>query len=509
MTFYGTLNGMIITVAFCLVWTGDIYVTASGADTKDIGNENPLSIPLISDKGAPLVAMLDTNTINRKIKVYIRTLMRETIQNAVQEQIQDIFKTSFDENSTINFIRNMTMQGINDILKEQGQVKLLDSNRNEEVNHAQKSFDEDLKVEDIMYELQEKCLPDNQDLSTKELKTDTQNILNNVVLFNEIVQLNEQVIDGIKGILKLKESGGEQLVTRLLKMLTKDVKTSGVCAIKTAKDCSRLPIHISLSGVYSIYPDTSEVKVYCDMNTDGGRWTIIQRRLDGSVNFQRNWKDYENGFGNIDGEYWLGNKHIHSLTSSGKYELRIDLTDMSNTKKYAVYKKFVVGGAASKYKLTVGDYSGDAGDQMTYHNGMKFSSTDQDNDENSGHCVDRHGPWWHESCCYSALNRKLNINLYWRTFRSNAAKTSGDIKQEQKGRGFRKKVTEITDTSRKDNPDHPVHRKSSITRIRIVKNCRKRKRWKSEYHMSLRKFYGTTGNNGQFSTKLTENSVTK
>ena len=128
MTCYRTLNVIVIVVASCLVWSGDIYVTASGAVTKDSG---PLSIPLINDKGAPLVAMLDANTINRKIKVYIRTLMRETIQNAVQEQIKDIFKTSFDENSTINFIRNMTMQGINDILKEQGQVKLLDSIRNE------------------------------------------------------------------------------------------------------------------------------------------------------------------------------------------------------------------------------------------------------------------------------------------------------------------------------------------------------------------------------------------
>ncbi|CAG2192651.1 unnamed protein product [Mytilus edulis] len=346
-------NSMVLVIAYCVYWSGDIYVTASVSDTTDLGNEDPLSIPLINDKGAPLVAMLDTITINRKIKIYIRTLMRETIQNAVQEQIQDIFKTSFDENSTINFIRNMTMQGINDILKEQGQVKLLDSIRNEEVNNAQKSFDEDLKVEDIMYELQEKCLHDNQDISTKQLKTDTQNILKNVVLFNEIVQLNEQVIDGIKGILKLKESGGKQLVTRLLKMLTKDVKTSGVCAIKTAKDCSRLPIHISLSAVYSIYPDTSEVKVYCDMNTDGGRWTIIQRRLDGSVNFQRNWKDYENGFGNIDGEYWLG-------------------------------------------------------DDMAYHNGMKFSSTDQDNDVGGGNCVDTFGPWWHKSCYHSA---KYEIEL--------------------------------------------------------------------------------------------------
>ncbi|XP_063405822.1 uncharacterized protein LOC134689782 [Mytilus trossulus] len=154
MTCYRTLNVMVKVIVFCLVWSGDIYVAASGSDTKDIENDNSLSIPLISDKGAPLVAMLDTNTINRKIKVYIRTLMRETIQNAVQEQIQDIFKTSFDENSTIDFIRNMTMQGINDILKEQGQVKLLESVRNQEINNGRKSFDEDSRVDDILYELQ-------------------------------------------------------------------------------------------------------------------------------------------------------------------------------------------------------------------------------------------------------------------------------------------------------------------------------------------------------------------
>ncbi|XP_071142637.1 fibrinogen-like protein 1 [Mytilus edulis] len=424
MTCYRTLNVMVIIVAFCLVWSGDIYVTASGTDTKDFENEDPLSIPLISDKGAPLVAMLDTNTINRKIKVYIRTLMRETIQNAVQEQIQDIFKTSFDENSTIDFMRNMTMQGINDILKEQGQVKLLDSIRNEGESNARNSPDDDVMVDNFMYKLQGKCLPGDSDITAEDLKRDTQNILNKMVQLREIVKLNEQVMEEIKWILKLNESGGELLVSRLLIMLTRDVETSGICGTKIAKDCTQLQRYVSHSGVYSINPD-QKVKVYCDMATDGGGWTIIQRRFDGYVNFQRNWKDYENGFGNVDGEYWLGNKHIHSLTSSGKYELRIDLTDMSNTKKYAVYKKFIVGDAASKYKLTVGDYNGDAGDQMTYHNGMKFSSTDQNNDEHGGtHCVDNYGPWWHKSCCYSALNRKWNMNLYWRNFRINEAKTS-------------------------------------------------------------------------------------
>ncbi|VDI47145.1 Hypothetical predicted protein [Mytilus galloprovincialis] len=118
------------------------------------------------------------------------------------------------------------------------------------------------------------------------------------------------------------------------------------------------------------------------------------------------------------------NEHIHSLTSSGKYELRIDLTDKSNTEKYAVYKTFVVGDAASKYQLTVGDYSGNAGDQMAYHNGMKFSTTDQDNDQNSGKCVDNYGPWWHGNCNHSGLNKAFKSKLYWRNFSSNSAKTS-------------------------------------------------------------------------------------
>ncbi|VDI37594.1 Hypothetical predicted protein [Mytilus galloprovincialis] len=157
------------------------------------------------------------------------------------------------------------------------------------------------------------------------------------------------------------------------------------------------------------------------MTTDGGGWTIIQRRLDGSVDFQRTWTDYENGFGNLHGEYWLGNKHIHSLTSSGKYELRIDLTDKSNTEKYAVFNTFVVGDAASKYKLTIGNYSGNAGDKMAYHNGMKFSTTDQDNDQSSGKCVDNYGPWWHKNCCQSGLNMEFKSILYWS---GNTAKTS-------------------------------------------------------------------------------------
>lgn len=120
-----------IIIAFYLTWYGDICVTASGSDTKDTDNENPLSMPLINDKGAPLVAMLDTNIIIRNIKLYITTLIGNMIQNSVEEQIKEIFKTSLEENSTVEFIRNITIQGINDVLKDREQETHLPPDINE------------------------------------------------------------------------------------------------------------------------------------------------------------------------------------------------------------------------------------------------------------------------------------------------------------------------------------------------------------------------------------------
>ncbi|VDI03003.1 Hypothetical predicted protein [Mytilus galloprovincialis] len=120
-----------------------------------------------------------------------------------------------------------------------------------------------------MYDLQEVCLPENYSLTGEEMKKDTQNILNNVVLYTEIVELNRHVKEKIKWI--LQESGGEKQVSDILRMLTRDVKASGVCAIK--KDCTEMRLGVYHSDVYTIRPDKSNVKVYCDMNTDGGGWT--------------------------------------------------------------------------------------------------------------------------------------------------------------------------------------------------------------------------------------------
>ena len=118
-------------------------------------------------------------------------------------------------------------------------------------------------------------------------------------------------------------------------------------------------------GVYSIDPDGGgSFNVRCDMTTDGGGWTVFQRRHDGSVDFYRVWNDYKNGFGNMSGEFWLGLEKIERLTKDKDVnkELRVDLEDFEGEKKYAKYETFIVEGG--KYKLTVEGYSGECNQSM-------------------------------------------------------------------------------------------------------------------------------------------------
>ncbi|VDI33121.1 Hypothetical predicted protein [Mytilus galloprovincialis] len=140
------------------------------------------------------------------------------------------------------------------------------------------------------------------------------------------------------------------------------------------------------------------------MDTDGGYWTVFQRRLNGKTDFYRGWKEYENGFGDLNAEYWLGNDKIHRLTSSGQSLLRIDLGDFKGNTAYAKYKYFSIGDSSSKYKLTVSHHSGNAGDSLSQHNGMMFTTKDNDNDRAPVNCATLYGSWWHDNCYHSNLN---------------------------------------------------------------------------------------------------------
>ena len=146
--------------------------------------------------------------------------------------------------------------------------------------------------------------------------------------------------------------------------------------------------------------------VYCDMRTDGGGWTVFQRRQDGSVDFYRGWNDYKSGFGQLTAEFWLGNDKIHRLTAARSSSLRVELEDWNGVRVYAKYGKFNIGDEQTKYRLEVGSYSGTAGDSLAYHNNTEFTTKDRDNDNWEGRDCSlwSGGAWWYNSCYHSNLN---------------------------------------------------------------------------------------------------------
>ncbi|XP_052059180.1 fibrinogen-like protein 1 [Mytilus californianus] len=206
-------------------------------------------------------------------------------------------------------------------------------------------------------------------------------------------------------------------------------------------DCSGL--HPDLpSGTYEIRPNHFHVlKVYCDQNTSGGGWTVLQRRRDGSTDFYRGWTDYENGFGDLQNEFWLGNKNIHAITSQRQYQLRFDLEDFEEENRYAIYSTFNIGNASSEYQLTIQGYTGDAGNAMRDHeasslNGKKFTTKDRDNDFYHSNCaISRHGAWWFRSCTYSHMNglyrtdaAEVESTIHWYTWHNRRALKRTEMK---------------------------------------------------------------------------------
>ena len=116
------------------------------------------------------------------------------------------------------------------------------------------------------------------------------------------------------------------------------------------------------------------------MDTDGGGWTVFQRRRTGLVDFYRDWEDYKQGFGFVGGDYWLGLQNLHWLTYTARYELRVDLEDFNGNLAYAKYSSLQIAEERLFFKLIIGDYEGTAGDALHHHNNMSFSTKDQDHD---------------------------------------------------------------------------------------------------------------------------------
>ncbi|KAL9707206.1 hypothetical protein quinque_010724 [Culex quinquefasciatus] len=178
---------------------------------------------------------------------------------------------------------------------------------------------------------------------------------------------------------------------------------SSDCESANSRTTSNLPPTCSQassrhSGVQRIHPQSGfsdPFEVFCDQDYEGGA-----------------------------GEFWLGLRKIHELTYSNRYELRVLLEDWDGTRAVARYSDFLVAGPEDKYQLrSLGSFSGDAGDSMSYNLNMSFSTFDEDNDAVPSNCaVSLKGAWWYRDCSLSNLNglhmESVNVTLmFWKSFR--------------------------------------------------------------------------------------------
>ncbi|XP_028831625.1 fibrinogen gamma chain [Denticeps clupeoides] len=270
--------------------------------------------------------------------------------------------------------------------------------------------------------------------STPDSYLKSSSMLDDIIRFEKSIVAQEEQIYALQGIL---ESNSKRMLDLKQMSIQLEQKCKEPCKDTVeiqevkGKDCQDVANKGGkVSGLYFVKPQQAaeEFLVYCEIDNFGNGWTVLQRRRDGSLDFNKNWVQYKNGFGHLtpddSTEFWLGLEKIHKLStqSSIPYVLRMEMVDWSGVRKYADYSMFRVSPEQDMYRLTYAYYSGgDAGDAFdgfdfgddasdkfyTSHNGMQFSTPDKDNDKYDGNCAQQDGSgWWMNRCHAAHLNGK-------------------------------------------------------------------------------------------------------
>ncbi|KAM6220458.1 fibrinogen gamma chain [Rhynchocyon petersi] len=285
-----------------------------------------------------------------------------------------------------------------------------------------------IKSIQIIYDTEEPGRPGVVEGATQKSKK----MLEDIMKYENLFVTHES---GIRYLQEMYNTNNQKIANLKQKVTQLEAKCQEPCkdTVKihdtTGKDCQDIANRgAKESGLYFIKPLKAKQQflVYCEIDGSGNGWTVLQRRLDGSVDFNKNWIQYKEGFGHLsptgNTEFWLGNEKMHLITTQSAipYALRVELKDWNGKTSHADYSTFKVGPEADKYRLTyaffIGGEAGDAfdgyhfGDNpsdkfFTSHNGMQFSTWDNDNDKFEGNCAEQDGSgWWMNRCHAGHLN---------------------------------------------------------------------------------------------------------
>ncbi|KFB48564.1 AGAP005848-PA-like protein [Anopheles sinensis] len=228
-----------------------------------------------------------------------------------------------------------------------------------------------------------------------------------------------------------------QQLSTIVELVT-NLRKEPISNNRVISSCRDISSHTS--GIYRIdpeFPFREPMTVFCDQQYEGGGWTVIQRRIDGSVDFFRDWQEYKRGFGSLHGEFWLGLEQIYRLTNVAPHELVVLLEDFDGNTAVARYNQYRIEAESLNYTLVeLGKCKPcSAGNSLSSHRNEQFSTYDRDNGKAKFNCAEAYrGGWWHFSCHHVHLNGKYlkgplaeaddAQGIIWMKFRNSSLKAS-------------------------------------------------------------------------------------
>ncbi|XP_062609839.1 angiopoietin-2-like [Saccostrea cucullata] len=245
-------------------------------------------------------------------------LLNKTIKQMERNVRKDIETLKSSDISTMERIDTLNKSSVIEVNKNFQKIKELDDsfrNKSLVLENTDRGLSQGMEaLQDQMNEMNATLQISGEELLARQIKKIEDKFESFAVSVNETINNNRRVLNELN-----------QSLSEALSM------SCGSCW----EILRKYPSYKGRNGVYRIFVGSKVKSVYCDMSTDGGGWTAIQRRQDGSTDFYRTWSEYKQGFGDPSKNYWIGNDAMYELTKNNDQELRVELQRFNGDKAYA------------------------------------------------------------------------------------------------------------------------------------------------------------------------------